>query len=520
MAKQTTAIELAKRTHPEYDAKIKEWMLYQMSAEGGAAFLTDENLFSHRLEDSEDFEERLQRAYYLNFCDTVPSMYNSYIFKEGVERPSNENLAEFRKNVDGKGTNISEFMKIAGYWSSVFGVVHILINQPAPGSTITTKRDQKENEQYPYARLIFPSQLKDWSVDSKGNFKWVLIENTYYNDVDPKLEREEELHYMLITPDAWEIQDENGEKVTFDDGSQSTGTNELGYIPLYTMYHKTGRAEKIGQSLLKDIVYINRIVFNWCSCLDEQIERQTFSQLVIPDDGSLADREESGETSVLRKIGTSSLWTFPAEAKHAPQFISPNVENLSTIWNLVEDHIKEIFRLSGLQGGTSDLYSSRSGRQSQYSFLGVNSALAEKSSSYQEAENQISMIALNFMGVDTSDFSDVQYPTKFDIKALEDEIDGIFKILERNFSPQLNKALQKSVARKVLPQATQELLSNIEGEIDAGTGEVLPIKQQQQDTGIKPEENGQGNTNSNLEKSFKSKDKVEEEARQKKTIEE
>ena len=509
--KEKEELILADRIHPEYDAKIDNWEEYQFAAEGGDSFITDENLFTHRLEDSEDFNERLARAYYLNFCDTIPSMYNSYIFKDGVQRPPNEALAQFREDIDGKGTDASAFMKIAGYWASVFGVVHILVNMPTAKTKIVSKKDQKDNPLTPYLRLVFPTQLKDWAVDEKGNFKWVLIESTYYEDDDPKVERTEATHYMLITATEWEIQDDEGALVTFSDGSKNKGENTLGYIPIYTMYHKTSRIEKVGQSLLKDIFHVNRIIFNWCSCIDEQVERQTFSQLTVPDDGSLAEESERG-IGILKKIGSSSIWTFNADAKHPPAYISPDVKNIDTIWKLIIDHIKEIFRLSGLQGGTSDIYSSRSGRQSQYNFLGVNSALAEKSASYQEAENQVSLIALDWLK-NKEEYSNVQYATKFDVQALSDEISGIFQIMERNFSLVLNKELQKTVARKSIPHATQIKLKEIEDEIDSGSGEIVPLKAVGNSEGEIQEENGQGNPNTNLGESLKAKSTVDAEAK-------
>lgn len=507
-------IIFSEREHPLYEKYVDDWELYQSAAEGGKEFINDTNLFSHRLEDAEDFESRLDRAHFLNFCDTIPSMYNSYIFKEGVERPGNSELEQFRTNVDGKGTNISEFIKNAGYWASVYGAVHILVNQPVLTKTPKSRADQKENGQYPYASIIFPTQLKDWSLDRQGNFNWVIIETTYYDDIDPNVEREESQHYMLITKDRWEIQDEDGEPVKFSDGAPNNGPNDLGIIPIYTIYNKRG-TDKVGKSLLKDIVYINRSIFNWGSCIDEQIERQTFSQLVVPDDGSMAEKEESGESDILREIGTSSLWTFPFDARHPPAFISPDVANIETIWKQIVDHIKEIFRLSGLQGGTSDLYTSKSGRQSQYSFIGVNSALAEKSASYQEAENQISKLALMHLGSDPTSFQEVKYPSTFDIQALADEIDSIFSIMERNFSVRLNKELQKNVARKALPHATQKVLIEVEQEIESGDGIVNPINKnkinEDETKDDKREKDGDGNPNTNLGDSFKSSKELEDE---------
>jgi hypothetical protein len=468
-------LKLSERRHPLYEDNEALWEFYLNSAKGGINYINESNLFSHRLEDSEDYEERLKRAFYLNFCDIIPTVYNNFIFKSAIGRPIDEYLDEiFRNNVDGSGTDINDFVKKVGYLSSVFGAMHVLVATPATDfGIVLTKQQEKEQNIRPYTSLIYPQELVDWSIDKYGNFNWVILESTYLRDSDPNVEREEETHYKLITKEEWKIVDEDGNSVSFDD-SESSGKNTLGFVPIVTIYHKNVNDNKVGESLLKDIVYLNRAIFNWGSCIDEQIERQTFSQLVIPDDGTLADRSEEGENP-LNTIGTSTVWTFPSESKNPPAFISPNVENINAIWKLILDHAREIFRMSGLQGASDDLHTSRSGRAGQFSFLGVNSALAEKSKIYQKFENDIYDVVYKLAGKDPKDLDKVKYPSDFDVSAIEDEIDSFMKIMERNFSPKLNKVMQKSIARKATPLETDTVRKEIEDEIEASDGVVLPL---------------------------------------------
>jgi len=488
------------KRHPLYDENLDSWTLFRDSVKGGETFITDANLYSHRLEDSTDYDERLERAYFLNFCDTIPQTYNSYIFKEHIERPSDPVLEFFRKDCDGRGNSLTEFIKKAGYFASVYGVVHILISTPPKPTTtsgIITKAQEKELNIQPRCSIILPTELVDWSIDDNGKFRWVLIQNTYYRDVDPTIDRSTETQYRLITREDWKILTEDGETFKFDEGEESAGTNELGEIAIVSLYHKNIDDNKIGESLLKDIVYINRAILNWCSCIDEQIERQTFSQLVVPDDGTLADEAESGRDP-LHQIGTSSIWTFSGDANHPPAFISPNVENIQTIWKLVVDHIKEIYRLARLMGSSEDMYASSSGRSAQMGFMSVNSALADKAQSYQKAENEISKFAYIILGQsDVSGYVDVKYPDTFDVAVLSEELDSHIKVMERNFSPTLNKEMQKNIARRSLPLASQIVKAAIEGEIDSGDGRVEPL------TGAGTadedvEKDGQGNTNTRL----------------------
>ena len=88
-------VKLADRKHPLYTDNSPKWDLYRDSVKGGDEFVNSANLFTHRLEDETDFTERLTRAYYLNYCDVVPNIYNNYIFKEQVNRPPDESLVYF-----------------------------------------------------------------------------------------------------------------------------------------------------------------------------------------------------------------------------------------------------------------------------------------------------------------------------------------------------------------------------------------------------------------------------------------
>jgi len=491
---------LVDRRHPLYDDNLSLWELYYDSAKGGENFINNTNLFSHRLEDADDFDERLERAYFLNFCDTIPNIYNSYIFKENIERPPDANLIQFRKNINGRGMTIIDFIKRAGYFASVYGVIHALVGTPQlAGYKPATKAAIKDQNIYPQCSIVFPTQLVDWSIDSQGEWRWVVIESIYYRDADPNADRVEETHYKLITREEWKIEDQDGNAVSLDDESESSGKNTLGIVPIITMYHKDIDGNKTGESMLKDIVYINRAILNWCSCIDEQIERQTFSQLVVPDDGTLGNADEAGEDP-LHAIGTSSIWTFPGDANHPPAFISPNVENIQTIWRLAIDHIKEIYRLARLIGSSEDMYASRSGRAAQMGFMSVNSALADKAGSYQQFENDVSKLAYLLLGKNPEEFEDVRYPSTFDVASLGEELDAQIKIMEKNFSPTLNKTIQKNIARRATPLASQTIKGEIEAEIDSGDGIVEPSNPLQQ----KSMEDGNPNLQ-NLSQTFKTK---------------
>ncbi len=474
--RKANQVLLSEREHPLYKANESRWELYNSAVKGGEDFISADNLFTHRLEAIDDYEERLARAYYLNFCETIPGIYNNFIFKEKVERPPNDEVEAFRLNTDGRGTDMSDFVARIGYLSKVFGAMHCLVDMPQnPTGAPYTKRVQKDENIQPYCKLIYPSQMKDWSVDTEGNFQWVLIEDTYDRDANPLIDRETEAIFLLLTKDTWTFEDDEGNPFEFEEeGRESSGTNELGFIPIITLYHKDIDNDRVGESMLKVIVYVNRVIMNWCSLIDEMVERQTFSQLIVPDDGSLAEESEHGDDP-LKKLGTAYAWTFNANAVNPPAYISPETKNISVVWSLIVDHVKEIYRLAGLIGTSEDMAASRSGRAAQMGFLGVNSALAETARRYQQFENDISRLASMQLGKDPKVFQDVKYPDAFDIQSLTDEVDAFFTVMEKNFSERLNKEMMKNLSRRALPMAPPAVKDEIEKEIESGDGYVQPV---------------------------------------------
>lgn len=70
----------------------------------------------------------------------------------------------------------------------------------------------------------------------------------------------------------------------------------------------------------------------------------------------------------------------------------------------------------------------------------------------------------------------------------------------------------KNIARRAVPLAPTSIRDQIETEIDAGDGEVLSITRFGREN-PDAEKDGQGNTNTNLNKTFRTKDQLDEEER-------
>jgi hypothetical protein len=464
-------LKINERTHPLYDKYLEEWEFYIESALGGKDYLENEdNLFTHRLEDwSWDYEERLERASYLNFCNYVCRVYADYIFKEKIRRPPNKLLDEFRTNVDGRGTDIDTFMNQVSWLSSVYGQIHIVIDSPYAEDINVPLHVYKQNKERfnPYAVIVTPQDLRDWSVDEFGNLNWVLIRSRGYSDIDPQKNREDDTTYRLIARDYWETYNFEGDKT-------GEGENPLGKVYMVTCYNSDANIDLIGESLITDISRINRLIYNWCSNIDEMIARQTFSQLVMPGDPHEELHELSEGGDPLKALGTAQIFTFPADAGQPPQFISPDRQQIDVIWKMIENNRDMIFELAGLGtlGSTSKFLSQRSGISVSYQFLSINSSLAKKASKLERTENAINKLVLDWRK--EKDMTEkVEYPAQFDILSLTETMQSTFQIAAQNFSTTLNIELLKNLAKKAAPVLPEQTLNAIYDEIEENKGVLM-----------------------------------------------
>jgi len=463
------AQKISERRHPLYLEYIDKWNFYLESYKGGDNY-RDMNLETHRLESPDDYSNRRNRSYFLNYCAPLCAIPADFIFQKEATRPRQPELTAFRDDVDRRGTNIHEFMRRVCVLSSVYGHIHILVDRPpVPDIAIeaiendqTTKEDNVALR--PYAVIIHPQSLIDWAVNNQTQeLEWIIIEEQLYEDEDFRQDRGTIEQYRVWTRTEWFLFDADGEEI-------STGYHGLGFVPLITCYHKDIDLDLVGEGMLKDVAETNKTIFNWCSNIDEMVARQTFSQLICPDDGEMLTDEvdEFGRSKSLRRVGSSSIFTFPANASHAPRFISPDTAQIDVIWNMIDNHVREMFRMSGLISAKSSLIqlAQRTGKAQQFEFLDMAVFLAAKAKSLEWAENRMNSVFYKWLGNKESP-ARVHYPEKFDVVSSIELLELFTKVTLNQISARLNKEMAKRLVHQVLPHAEDAVVKEIYDEIEA-----------------------------------------------------
>jgi len=440
------------REHPSYKDKLDDYTLFYQSFKGGSSFIIEENLFQHALEGSTAYTDRLKRGYYINFVKKIVDAFTNFIYMEGVKRPENPKLAPFLKNADGKDGDMDSFIKKTSSLSSVFGHCNVLIDSPSINSPTNkaSLAEVKRNKLLPYAVNITPLEMPDWSFDKFGKYAWCLLKKEVYRDSNPLVDRRVVQEYTLITPTGQAI-------FSKEEGIIDTSKIVPGnVVPVIICNHGESDVDGFGESLITDIAYINRTIFNWCSIIDEMVEKQAFSQLVCPDDGSLEELQQTmldakivtpDEDIILKKIGTSQIFTYPSNSGHPPQFISPDVRSLQTIWKMILEHINMMYLLTSLAGTREDMYSNSS-KARQFIFSLVGNVLSAKASSLEKTENAMYKLYAKYMNFELGENDVAQYPKEFNVMTFAEYVEDMFSVIKKNVSQTFNEKLKNKVVDK------------------------------------------------------------------------
>ena len=441
--------KIAERRHSNYGKNLKRWNLFGDSYVGGQKYISNEDyLFSHKLEKHDYYKDRLKAAYYFNYCRPVVRTLNNFLFQETITRDFKGII------IDAQIDAYKKLMRIASLRTSIYGDVYGVVDAPKLTDEEKAKRDSGKltkrdtNKYNPIIKLVNPQDFVDCSVDSNGNYNWVILRERISNDEDPHAEREDLERFRLWLRDGWELYDGDSKFITSD-------YHSLGEVPVVRVMNIDADADSVGESTLEDIAYVNRDIYNDCSLLGELIKKQTFSQLVAQ--GNATDYDG-------HLMSTSSIFTYP-KGVNEPKYISPDAGQAELIIRKIERSIAEIYRLAELR------ISGREGRNQQYKsiaenvydFSSTNVALKNKAAVMTSFELEILRLAAKWRGMNVQPV--IQYPSEFDVTTLEQELADALTIETLGMGKTFERMIKMRIANKKFPDMSEKDKKQIEAEI-------------------------------------------------------
>jgi len=444
------------KTHPVYDSFIDEWRFYAASYFGGRIYRQGDYLLQHPFESSANYRRRRETSYYYNYCGPVVDIMVSHLFRHDAQRDygslaGDALFEDFRRDADLEGNSFRHFIRDAQRFAAVYGRVSIIVDRPR--SLAATRAESMERGIRPYAALITPEYLTDWSY-------------THLDTGHPVLDmvkiKEGGKRFRIWRRDEWELwemQGDDAEPLLVD-----SGWHGLGEVPIVNLYNKRSGLRMLGVSDIQDIADINRNIYYLCSDAREIIENTAFPMLALP-----YGMRNSAEN---KEVGPHNIIQFdPSEPNARPYWLEAPHSSLSEIREWVRQDISEIYRIARMGGvkAVEDFRSARSGVALELEYQQLYAALSEKADNLEMAENKVLGLWAKWEGMEFD--GAVDYPDDFSLKDITNDMERALSAQSaRVDSRTFRKEMQKRIVDAALPKLDAQTRTAVYKEIEDAEG--------------------------------------------------
>lgn len=457
---------------------LPHWEFMDACYTGGRSWFED-NIFKYLKEGSQEYTERVARAYRFNHTREVVDLVNKYLFRGEVSRnvdDAPQSVRDFWKKTTRQGLSIDEFMRIASTKSSVLGRPWIIVDTTnrAAGESISLA-DAEEMEVYAY--IVPPQDVLDMSYDEAGELNWILIREYFRDDADPVNSSGDVFErFRLWMRDEWHlfekriVTNESQGKITRVE-EISRGVNGLGEVPAVKLDNNISDNPWSSPALIADIAYLDRATANYASNLDAIIQDQTFSQLAMPAQNVLPGQEEYGQ---ILDMGTKRIFLYDGESGRGPEYLSPDPRQAQLIIAAIQQIINEIYHSVGLAGertkqDNSSGIDNSSGVAKAMDFERVTALLTAKADSLETTENKIIRLVSLYAGEEdlmNEDQDLVNYSETFDVRGLRDELDIALQMSVVSLPREMRSEQIKVLIEKLFPSLGEDVKRRLRDSVD------------------------------------------------------
>lgn len=427
-AREQAEIKRLRATHSDYADRKDFWLFLLKSYEGGPAYVDEDTLHKHQRENRLDYEDRLKRAYFLNYCQPLVDFVPEFIFSQGVERKADPTLVvefeKFKHNCDRAGTTLDVFMQQLAEDARIYGMTFVMVDKLPPPveqdpEAVSVQRASELGIDLPYMVKVNPLEVLDWRIDQTGNYIFLKRREcmSYYDYTTGDYvdaERYSEWYPTHKQISVVDVTDPKKPAIL----SQADTPNTWQEIPFIPVIYKRSKANNdLGMSFLQDIAFQNRQIFNLTSLLDEFLFRQCFNVLVM-ETSSMVPRKEQ----VDGNIGNSNVLEVPAATKLKPEYLSPPVAPAEFLQAERQHIAEEMYRIAA-QDLMSEVYTGtgRSGDAIKQAFSRTIPVIAKTADMLQQSERRIFGLWAKMLGKNWSS-GKISYRDDYSVTNLQDLI--------------------------------------------------------------------------------------------------
>ena len=458
--------------HKDYQETVNNWEYYIRSYNGGYDYMIGQYLNRYNLELDNEFNQRLANTPCDNHCKNVIQIYSSFLFRVKPSRNfgslgDEQSLQNFLKDADLEGNSLSNVVKQAQNYASIYGHCFMILDKP--NIQTSTRAEELQQDIRPYVSIVTPENVLDWNFERQPNGKYELN----YLKIREEVDRDGGTYMRIWYPDRIDtlyMPDREEPRII------DTVDNQIGKIPAVILYNSKSHKRGIGQSDLTDIADLQKSIYNEYSEMEQLIRLTNHPSLVKT-------------PSVNASAGAGAVIEMPDELEPnlKPYLLQPSGSSLTSIMDSIESKVNSINRIAHIGAVRTTKTNISSGVALQTEFELLNARLSEKADNLEIAEEQLFRLYAMFQ--DTPFDGEINYPDSFNIRDYATDLLFYQQAKAINVqSPTLNKEIDKEIARAVVDD--DEKLNNIFDEIDAKSevGEFTQDEPAQEDQEVEQEE--------------------------------
>ena len=411
-----------------YNTYQPRWKYLLESYMGGEEYRRAGHLTRYQLETDSEYAARLRSTPLENHCQSVVSVYNSFLFRQSPEREfgSLEGLPEiedFLKDADLDGRSLNAFMKDVSTWASVFGHCWIMVAKPNVGAI--TRADELDQGVRPYVSLLTPLVVLDWQWRRAANGRYELNYLKYVEDINGNVRTVKEW-----TPELIKTSIVDTDKETIDE--QYVEDNQLGKIPAIIAYNGKSIVRGIGISDITDIADSQRFIYNATSEVEQSIRLDSHPSLV-----------KTPETQA--GIGAGSLIHMPENLDPGlkPYILEFTGAEVNSIYTSINHSIEAIDKMANTGAVRATETRIMSGVAMETEFQLLNARLSEKADNLELAEEQMWRLWAEYQGYVWD--GEVEYPDSFNIRDNGGEITQLQQAKSAATDPRVIAAIDAKI---------------------------------------------------------------------------
>jgi len=456
--------------HPDYSSNARMWRRYRDLYAGGETFRKNaaEYLVSRQKEPREVYQERLMRVFYENYLGSIIDWYTATLVREepvlefdSTDESAKDFYGRFVQDCDRRGTTLTQFFKEQVTEALVCGKSYLVVDFPKTSEPALTRAEEDASgRSRAYLVSYNADEVINWSVDSKGEFDWVVIRTSHLKqDSVRSFGWKRETTWIYYDRERYQVyeQREADQKKSIeliDEGRH--GLAGIRRVPLFEL------RVSAGLWLANKVALLQLEHFNKSNALGWALTMGLFAMPVIYSDKEF--NQLTGESYYIQ-LGQQDRFGWNEPEGKVYQIAADNLTRLKD----------EIYRVSYLMQQAGDNKgSNQSGLSKQWDFSVTQEILCAYGDLMKDSiRNVLKAIAAARQDGMTIGVSGLD---EFDITDFSTEANDAQSVMNLGIeSPTLKRQVFKRIALKYLCDVRQDIKNRIADEIDASIADTDAI---------------------------------------------